>query len=34
MIKKAMHAAGHEALYLAAINTESVKDTASVVRGN
>jgi len=31
MIKKAMHAAGHEALYLAAINIESLKKTASFV---
>ena len=30
MIKKAMHAAGHEALYLAAINIESLKKTADV----
>jgi [acyl-carrier-protein] S-malonyltransferase len=31
MIKKAMHAAGHEALYLAAINVQSLKDTADFV---
>ena len=31
MIKKAMHAAGHEALYLAAINLESLKKTADFV---
>ena len=32
MIKKAMHAAGHEALYMAAINIESLKKTAEFVR--
>jgi len=31
MIKKAMHAAGHEALYMAAINLESLKKTADFV---
>ena len=32
MIKKAMHAAGHEALYMAAINIQSLKETAGFVR--
>jgi len=31
MIKKAMHAAGHEALYMAAINLESLKKAAEFV---
>ena len=31
MIKKAMHAAGHEALYLAAINIQSLKKTTDFV---
>jgi len=31
MIKKAMHAAGHEALYMAAINLESLRKTADFV---
>ena len=32
MIKKAMHAAGHEALYLAAINVQSLKQAAGFVK--
>jgi hypothetical protein len=33
MIKKAMRAVGHEALYLSAINTQSLKHAANFVRG-
>jgi len=33
MIKKAMHAAGHEAQYQAAINVQSIKDAAEFVCG-
>jgi len=33
MTKKALRAASHEALYLAAINVQSVKQAADFVRG-
>jgi [acyl-carrier-protein] S-malonyltransferase len=33
MIKKAMHADGYEALYQAAINTQSLEDAADFIRG-
>jgi [acyl-carrier-protein] S-malonyltransferase len=34
MIKKAMHADGYEALYQAAINTQSLRDAADFIRSN